>query len=94
MAIVIFILFLSVPIFSSISIAEVENTKAVRFNDGTILYGTVIEINTETIKIITKDGKTVTRKFDDVAELKSISASQQIGAYKVDPFVKTVFSKS
>jgi len=90
-AIVVFILFLSVLIFCSTSMAKVENIKAIRFNDGTILYGTVIEINSSIIKITTDDGKTITKKFDDVAELKSISTSQQIGAY-VGLFGGSIFS--
>jgi hypothetical protein len=39
----------------------------VRFNDGSVIYGTIIELNTDKVIILTKDNETITKKYDDVA---------------------------
>jgi len=62
--IVTFILF-----FYSFSFAQTENIKGVKFKDGSIIYGRVIEMNINDIRIETEDGKIISRKFDDVANI-------------------------
>jgi opacity protein-like surface antigen len=53
--------------FLPLSFAQTENIKGVQFNDGSTIYGRVIEMNANDIRIETKDGKIISRKFDDVA---------------------------
>jgi hypothetical protein len=38
-----------------------------RFKDGSVIYGTIIEMNIDKVIILKKDNETITRKFDDVA---------------------------
>ena len=59
--IVTFILF-----FYTFSFAQTENIKCVQFKDGSIISGRVIKLNVNDIQIETKDGKIISRKFDDV----------------------------
>ena len=59
--IITFILF-----FYTFSFAQTENIKGVQFKDGSIIYGRVIKMNVNDIQIETKDGKIISRKFDDV----------------------------
>ena len=59
--IVTFILF-----FHTFSFAQTERIKGVQFKDGSIIYGKVIKMNVYDIQIETKDGKIISRKFDDV----------------------------
>lgn len=59
----------SVLIFYTFSFAQTENIKGVKFKDGSIIYGRVIEMNVYDIRIETKDGKIISRKFDDVVKL-------------------------
>jgi Outer membrane protease len=59
--IVTFILF-----FYTFSFAQTEGIKGVQFNDGSIIYGRVIKMNVNDIQIETKDGKIISRKFDEV----------------------------
>jgi hypothetical protein len=62
--IIIFILF-----FYTFSFAQTENITGVKFKDGSIIYGRVIEMNANDIRIETDDGKTISRNFDDVVKL-------------------------
>ena len=43
-----------------------ESIKGVKFKDGTVLMGTVTQLNVETLTIRLENGQTVVRKFDDV----------------------------
>jgi outer membrane protease len=52
--------------FSTFSFAQTENIIGAEFQDGSIIYGRVIKINVYDIHIETKDGKILSRKFDDV----------------------------
>jgi hypothetical protein len=54
--------------FYTISFAQTENIKGVKFKDGSVIYGRVIEMNINDIRIETEDGKILTRKFDDVVK--------------------------
>ena len=53
-------------LFYTFSFAQTENIKGVQFKDGSIIYGRVIEMNTDDIRIETKDGKIISRKFNDM----------------------------
>jgi hypothetical protein len=53
--------------FYTFSFAQTESIKGVQFKDGSIIYGRVIEMNVNDIRIETKDGKIISCKFDDVA---------------------------
>ncbi|MCX5838357.1 MAG: hypothetical protein NTW71_07525 [Deltaproteobacteria bacterium] len=59
--IVTFILF-----FYTFSFAQTESIRGVKFKDGSIIYGRVIKMNIYDIHIKTKNGKIISRKFDDV----------------------------
>jgi hypothetical protein len=52
--------------FCTFSFAQNENIQGVYFKDGSTVYGKVVKTNVYEIQIETKDGKTVSRKFDDV----------------------------
>ena len=64
--------FLSVAIlsivlmFSATSYAQTEKIQGIRLNDGSIIYGKVLQINVEKVTIEGKDGKISTYKFNDV----------------------------
>jgi opacity protein-like surface antigen len=45
---------------------DYQDITGIRMNDGTVIEGTVIQMSAEIVKIRTKDGKVVTRKFSDV----------------------------
>jgi hypothetical protein len=57
----VFILF-----FYTFSFAQTESIKGVQFKDGSIIYGRVVEMNIYNIRIETKDGKIISREFNDV----------------------------
>ena len=52
--------------FYTFSFAQTENIKGVQFKDGSIIYGRVIIMNSYDIRIETKDGGIIFRKFSDV----------------------------
>ena len=52
--------------FYSLSFAQYEGIKGAQFTDGSIIYGRVIQLDVNDIRIETKDGKIISRKFDDV----------------------------
>ncbi len=60
------IILTSVLFFHTFSFAQTESIKGVQFKDGSIIYGRVIEMNTDDIRIETKDGKIISRKFNDM----------------------------
>ena len=41
--------------------------RGARFKDGSVIYGTIIEMNIDKVIILKKDNETITKKFDDVA---------------------------
>jgi outer membrane protease len=43
------------------------NIRGIRFKDGSIIYGTIIEVNVNKVIIVTKDNDAITKKLDDVA---------------------------
>jgi hypothetical protein len=53
-------------LFYTVSFAQTENIKGVQFKNGSIIYGKVTKMNIYDIQIETKDGKRISRKFDDV----------------------------
>ncbi|PKN38493.1 MAG: hypothetical protein CVU62_06570 [Deltaproteobacteria bacterium HGW-Deltaproteobacteria-2] len=61
LVITVFILF-----YYTLSFAQNEEIKATQFKDGSTIYGKVIKMSVDEIKIQTKDGKIISRKFDDV----------------------------
>ena len=74
--IVSFILF-----FYTFSFAQIESITGVQFKDGSIIYGRVIQMNVYDIQIETKDGKIISRKFDDVINFfkdTGVDAKQEI----------------
>ena len=44
-----------------------ENLSGIRFKDGSIIYGKIIEMDLNKVIIVTKDNNSITRKFDDIA---------------------------
>ena len=66
---ILLLVFISIFLFNTVSFAKYENITAVVFKDGTVISGKVMEMNSERIKIITKEGEVIIRKFDDVKHL-------------------------
>lgn len=58
---VIFILFLTSPIF-----AQDKTDRCIRFKDGTTVRGTILEMNADIIKIKTQSGVTVVHPFNSI----------------------------
>jgi hypothetical protein len=52
--------------FYTFSFAQTGNIVGAEFKDGSIIYGKVNKMNVYDIQIETKDGKIISRKFDDV----------------------------
>mgnify|MGYP006961763406 FL=1 len=46
--------------------SQYQSIKGVKFKDGTVIMGTVTQLNVETVTIRLDNGQTVVRKFDDV----------------------------
>lgn len=63
LSIVVFVLSLSTVLFAE----GYKDVKGVKLNDGTVIYGRVIETNVYKVIIEQKDGKIVPLKFDDVS---------------------------
>ena len=40
--------------------------RGARFKDGSVIYGTIIEMNIDKVSILTKDNDAITKKFDDI----------------------------
>jgi len=89
---VLFILF-----FYTYSFAQTENIKGVKFKDGSIIYGSVIEMNANDIRIETKDGKIISRKFDEVVKLlknTGVDTEQEVKqASEAEKFLQTEAQK-
>jgi hypothetical protein len=56
-----------VLLFNTVLFAQTENIRGVRFKDGSVIYGTIIEMNTDKVIMLTKDNEIISKKFDDVA---------------------------
>jgi hypothetical protein len=56
-----------VLLFNSVLFAQTENIRGIRFKDGSVIYGKIVEMNVNRLIILTKDNNTITKKFDDVA---------------------------
>ncbi|HET6459204.1 MAG TPA: omptin family outer membrane protease [Syntrophales bacterium] len=67
------------------NIFKKDDIRGVRFKDGSVVYGTIVQMNANVVTILTKDDKLVRRKFDDVAAF--IRADDEV---KKEP--KEVFS--
>lgn len=73
-SIVITLFFLS---FSTLLFAQTENIQGVRFKDGSVIHGKIIEMNIYKVTIEEKDGKVTTRKFDDVESFIKVGEKEQ-----------------
>jgi len=49
------------------NIFKTDNIQGIRFKDGSVLYGIIVEMNVNEVKILTKDNQIIRKKFDDVA---------------------------
>ena len=49
------------------NIFKTDNIQGIRFKDGSVMYGIIVEMNINTVTILTKDNKIFRKKFDDVA---------------------------
>jgi outer membrane protease len=49
------------------NIFKTENIRGIRFKDGSVIYGIIVEMNVNNVTILTKDNKIFKKKFDDVA---------------------------
>jgi opacity protein-like surface antigen len=81
--------------FTATSIAQdMPDVIGVRFNDGTVIEGTVIKANTDIVTIRTKDGQIVTRKFSEVDNFiktgESLKPSPRI-RYEESPFYAGIY---
>jgi len=66
---ILLLVFFSIFLFNTLSFAKYEDITAVVFKDGTVISGKITEMNPEQIKIVTKEGEVIIRKFDDVKDL-------------------------
>lgn len=81
--------------FYTFSFAEYESIKGVQFTDGSIIYGRVIEMSADIIRIETKDGKIISRNFNDVFAFKNYSdgdAKQKVKQTIEKPLKKEIFN--
>ena len=46
--------------------ARFKDYAGVRFNDGSVIYGTIVELNTDKVIILTKDNDKITRNYNEV----------------------------
>ena len=77
---IIFLIFvIAINICSFAHAEEFRSITGVIFKDGMIVRGKIIQMNADTVTILSDDGQTVTRKFNDVERfLKEGSAQKQI----------------
>jgi hypothetical protein len=77
---------------SAENILKKDNIQGVRLKDGSVIYGIIIEMNVNEVKILTKDNKVVRKKFDDVATFIR-SDDKEEGLNKKEFFnIKEVFT--
>lgn len=62
----IFILIMFTILFSSMSFAQTENIRGIKFKDGSTVYGTVTELSVHKVTILTKNSEQITRRFEDI----------------------------
>lgn len=63
------IFFLIIPlilIIHSLSFAQLNSIKGMKLNDGTVIYGKILNMNVYIVRMETTDGKIISIKFDDV----------------------------
>jgi outer membrane protease len=48
-------------------ISKTQDIRGVRFKDGSVVYGIIVDMNINNVTILTKDNKIIRRKFDDIA---------------------------
>jgi hypothetical protein len=82
-------------LFSATSYAQIENLQGLRLNDGSVIYGKVLQINIEKVTIEGKDGKISTYKFNDVQtfikEGQEESAAETLkGTAEIQPDAKAI----
>lgn len=65
-ALVCLVIAISILFYCILSYAQNEDIQGVQFKDGSTLYGKVIKMSVDDIQIKTKDGRIISRKFDDV----------------------------
>lgn len=53
-------------VYYTFSFAQNQDINGVQFKDGSTIYGRVTKMSVDNIQIETKDGKIISRKFDDV----------------------------
>lgn len=53
--------------FYTFSFASGENIKGVQFKDGSIVYGSIVEMDANKVIIVTGDNQVITRKYNDIA---------------------------
>jgi outer membrane protease len=49
------------------NISKTENIRGIRFKDGSVIYGIIVDMNVNNVTILTKDNKIIRKKFDDIA---------------------------
>lgn len=49
------------------NVSKTQDIRGVRFKDGSVVYGIIVDMNINNVTILTKDNQMVRRKFDDVA---------------------------
>jgi len=64
-----FIIFTFILLSYNFSFAQYEDIQAVQFKNGSVVYGRVIKMSVDEIRIETKDGKIISDKFDNVLSL-------------------------
>ena len=92
---ILLLVFVSIFLFNTVSFAKYENIIAVVFKDGSVISGKVMEMNPEQIKIMTKEGDVITRKFDDVKDLVKAdnpirSATKAIHTFEFGPEISFI----
>jgi len=63
---IVVLVFLSSITLAMAQSSQYQSIKGVKFKDGTVIMGTVTQLNVETVTIRLDNGQTVVRKFDDV----------------------------
>jgi outer membrane protease len=49
------------------NVSKTQDIRGVRFKDGSVVYGIIVDMNINNVTILTKDNKVIRRKFDDIA---------------------------
>ena len=89
------IFFLIIPlilIIHSISLAQLSRFTGIKLNDGTVIYGKLLNVNVYVVKMETADGKIISIKFDDVQTFID-KAEEETKRQSPTPLVHHDFSK-